>query len=47
MYNPLGKGINGIYYFSFSQYYYYGAGYFACKKEYNPFLNELKEYRRI
>lgn len=41
--NLLRKGISGIYYFNFSQGYYFSAGYFACKKEYIPFLNELQD----
>jgi hypothetical protein len=45
--NLLGKGINGIYYFSFSLGYYYSVGYFNCKKEYIPFLNELKQFKHI
>jgi hypothetical protein len=44
--NLLGKGISGIYYFSFNLGYYYSAGYFTCKKEYIPFLDELEEYKR-
>jgi hypothetical protein len=32
--NLLGKGISGIYYFSFNLGYYYSAGYFTCKKKY-------------
>lgn len=43
----LRKGINGIYYFSFNLGYYFSAGYFTCKKEYVPFLNELKEFKYI
>lgn len=43
MNNLLGKGISGIYYFSFNLGYYFSAGYFTCKKEYIHFLNELKE----
>jgi len=45
MNNLLGKGISGIYYYSFSQGYYFSAGYFAWEKEYISFLNELKCFR--
>ena len=43
--NLLRKGISGIYYFNFSQGYYFSAGYFACEKINipDPFLNELKD----
>lgn len=47
MNNLLGKGICGIYYFSFNLGYYYSVGYFACKNEYVPFLNELEEFKHI
>lgn len=46
MNNLLGKGTSGIYYFSFNLGYYYSAGYFTCKKEYIPFLDELEKYKR-
>lgn len=45
--NLLVKGINGIYYFSFNLGYYFSAGYFTWKKEYIPFLNELKRLKYI
>jgi len=44
MNNLLGKGINRIYYFSFSLWFYFSTGYFTCKKEYIPFLNELNKF---
>lgn len=47
MNNLLGKGINGIYYFSFNLGYYFSAGYFTCKKEYVPFLNEFIKIKHI
>lgn len=47
MNNLLGKGISGIYYFSFSLCFYFSIGYFACKKEYVPFLNEFIKAKHI
>ena len=47
MNNLLGKGISGIYYFSFNLGYYFSAGYFTCKKEYVPFLNEFRKIKHI
>jgi hypothetical protein len=47
MNNLLGKGISGIYYFSYNLGYYFSAGYYACKKEYIPFPNELEEFKQL
>lgn len=45
MINLSGKGLNSVYYFSFSLGYYFSFGYLFCKKIYVNLTDELNNYK--